>query len=293
MVVGAGSVAALAHVLQAYCGAGDEVVFAWRSFEAYPILVSLAGAQPVPVPLTPDARHDLDAMAAAITDRTRVVIVCSPNNPTGPSIRADDFAAFMEAVPSRVLVVLDEAYVEFVRDEDTVDGLAELGRHDNLLIMRTFSKAYGLAGMRVGYAAGPADLITPVRGCVTPFSITELASVAAMASLDAVDELLERVDRTVAERQRVLAAVREQGWDVPDAQGNFFWLPAGERTGDVVRRSPPPTRPSWPAPSRVRACASPSERPPRTTRCSRRCEPSMMAPWTGNSPECVAICTIA
>ena len=234
VVVGAGSVAALSHVLQAYCGAGSEVVFAWRSFEAYPILASLAGARAVKVPLTADARHDLDAMAAAITERTRVVLLCSPNNPTGPTIRADEFAAFMGKVPQNVLVVLDEAYVEFVEDDATVDGRVELDRHDNLILMRTFSKAYGLAGLRVGFAAGPADLIAPVRSCVTPFSITELASVAAIASLGAADELLERVQVTVGERKRVVAAVRELGWNVPDAQGNFLWLPAGERTADIA-----------------------------------------------------------
>lgn len=234
VVVGAGSVAVLAHVLQAYCGAGDEVVFAWRSFEAYPILVSLVGGVPVRVPLTAEARHDFAGMAGAVTERTRVVLLCSPNNPTGPSIRTDEFETFMAAVPSHVLVVLDEAYVEFVRDADTVDGLQALTRHDNLLVLRTFSKAYGLAGMRVGFAMGSAELIAPVRSCVTPFSITDLAGAAAVASLDARDELLERVARTVEERARVLAAVRELGWNAPDAEGNFVWLPAGERTGSIA-----------------------------------------------------------
>ncbi|MFW2512581.1 histidinol-phosphate transaminase [Demequina sp. SO4-13] len=234
VAVGGGSVAALQHVLQAYAGPGDEVIFPWRSFEAYPILTAVTGATAVTVPLTADARHDLGAMAAAVTEATRVMLLCSPNNPTGPSVRLDEFETLMASVPRRVLVVLDEAYVEFVRDGDTVDGLAALGRHPNLLIARTFSKAYGLAALRVGYVAGSEALIAPVRACVTPFSVSAPAQAAALVSLAARDELLERVDSLVAERARVVDALRESGWDVPDAQGNFVWLPAGERTGEIA-----------------------------------------------------------
>jgi histidinol-phosphate aminotransferase len=234
VVAGAGSVAVLAHVLQAYAGAGDEVVFAWRSFEAYPILTAIAGAEAVRVPLDDAARHDLDAMAAAVTDRTKVILVCSPNNPTGPAVHADEFIAFMERVPSHVVVVLDEAYGEYSRDPLAVRGASLLAERPNLMVLRTFSKAYGLAGMRVGYAIGSPELLAPVRAVVTPFSITEPAQAAAIASLDAVNELLERVATTVAERERVLAGVRALGWNAPDADGNFVWLPAGERTGDLV-----------------------------------------------------------
>lgn len=235
VVVGGGSVAVLAHILQAYAGPGHEVVYAWRSFEAYPILTTLVGATPVQVPLTADARHDFPALAAAITDATRVVLVCSPNNPTGPAVRADEFADFMDQVPSHVLVVLDEAYLEFVTDPAAVQGADVLGRWDNLLLLRTFSKAYGLASVRVGYAAGPADLISPVRAAVTPFSVSGVAQAAGLAALDAQDELLERVEGIVAERERVVAALRADGWDVPDAQGNFFWLPLGERAVPVAQ----------------------------------------------------------
>ncbi|MGC4175418.1 histidinol-phosphate transaminase [Demequina sp.] len=234
VVAGAGSVAVLAHILQAYAGAGDEVVFAWRSFEAYPILVAIAGAEAVRVPLDADARHDLDAMVAAITDSTKVVLVCSPNNPTGPAVHADEFAEFMARVPSYVAVVLDEAYGEYSRDPHAVRGADLLASYPNLLVLRTFSKAYGLAGMRVGYALGSPELLAPIRAVVTPFSITEPAQAAAIASLDAVDELLERVDLTAAERSRVLAGVRELGWDAPETDGNFVWLPAGDGTADVV-----------------------------------------------------------
>ena len=234
IAVGGGSVAALQHVLQAYTGPGDEVIFAWRSFEAYPILTQITGATPVEVPLAPSGRHDLDAMADAITDATRVILLCSPNNPTGPALRTAEVEAFLARVPSRVLVVLDEAYVEFVRDADVVNGRAALDRHPNLLIARTFSKAYGLAGLRVGYVAGDPELIAPVRTCVTPFSVSAPAQAAAIVSLAHQDELLERVERVVAERERVLPALAELGWDVPDAQGNFVWLPAGERTAQVA-----------------------------------------------------------
>ena len=141
--------------MQAYCEPGDEVVYAWRSFEAYPIAVTAAGATSVQVPVRADGHHDLDAMAAAITDRTRIVMVCTPNNPTGPSVTQAELDAFLARVPEHVLVVVDEAYVEFVRMADAVDGLATVRAHANVVSTRTFSKAYGLAGFRVGYAIAP------------------------------------------------------------------------------------------------------------------------------------------
>ena len=234
VVVGGGSVAVLAHILQAFAGPGDEVVFAWRSFEAYPILTLAVGAVPVAVPVDADARHDLEAMAAAISERTRVVLVCSPNNPTGPAVRADEFAKFMAAVPPGVLVVLDEAYLEFVTDPAAASGADVLGRWDNLLLLRTFSKAYGLAGLRVGHAIGDPELIAAIRAVVTPFSVNGLAQVAAIASLDAEPELLIRVKGIVAERERVSAALATDGWSIPDAQGNFFWIPAAAKTEELA-----------------------------------------------------------
>ncbi|WP_084079600.1 histidinol-phosphate transaminase [Demequina sp. NBRC 110057] len=236
VAVGGGSVAVLQHILTAYCAPGDEVLFAWRSFEAYPILTHIAGATPVMVPVTADGRHDLDAMIAAVSDRTKVAMLCSPNNPTGPALTRDEFARFMAAVPTSVLVVLDEAYVEFVTEADAVAGLEELPRHDNLLVLRTFSKAYGLAGARVGFALGSASLIAPVRACVTPFSVSSAAQAAALASLEPVaeQELLERVQQVVAERPRLRDGLRALGWDVPEAQGNFVWIPAGDRTVEIA-----------------------------------------------------------
>ena len=234
VVVGGGSVSALAHVLQAYAGPGDEVLFAWRSFEAYPILSLLTGAVPVTVPLDADARHDLPAMAAAVTERTKVVMVCSPNNPTGPAVHTEEFVAFMGAVPGHVVVVLDEAYLEYVTDPETVQGQDMIGSWPNLVVLRTFSKAYGLAGLRVGYAVAPAAIITAVRSCVTPFSVSGMAQVAALASIDATPELMKRVQGIVGERARVVAALTADGWNLPDSQGNFVWIAARERTAELV-----------------------------------------------------------
>lgn len=235
VVAGCGSVAVLGHILAAFCDSGDEVLYPWRSFEAYPIAVALSGAGSVQVPVRADGRLDLPAMAAAVTDRTRVVLVCTPNNPTGPAVHADELADFLAAVPSHVLVVLDEAYLEFVRDGQAPDGLAAAAEHRNVLLLRTFSKAYGLAGLRVGFAVGAPRLVAGVRAASTPFGVSHLAQLAALASLRASDELMDRVDRIVAERTRLLSGLREQGWQVPDTQANFVWLALGEDTARFAR----------------------------------------------------------
>ena len=160
------------------------------------------------MPVTADGRHDLDAMAAAITDRTRVVLVCTPNNPTGPAVTQSELDAFLAQVPSHVLVVVDEAYVEFVRMTDAVDGLATYRRHENVVLTRTFSKAYGLAGFRVGYAVAPAPIAAALRAVSLPFGVSTVAQAAAIASLEREDELLERVEALVAERTRVVDGLR-------------------------------------------------------------------------------------
>jgi histidinol-phosphate aminotransferase len=224
IATGTGSVAVLAQIVTAACDAGDEVVFAWRSFEAYPIVTQLAGAKPVMVGLDAEARHRLDAMFAAITDRTRVILVCTPNNPTGPCVGQAELEAFLDKVPSDVIVVVDEAYVEFVRDPDAVRGL-EVWRHrPNVVVLRTFSKAYGLAGLRVGYAVAHEPVAAALRKAAIPFGVNSLAQVAAIASLEASDELEVRVKELVAERERVVDALRAQGWDLADAQANFVWF---------------------------------------------------------------------
>jgi histidinol-phosphate aminotransferase len=230
--IGAGSVSILAQLILAAAGPGDDVVYAWRSFEAYPGLAAVAGAKSVLVPITGAGRHDLRAMADAVTDRTRAVIVCSPNNPTGPIVTQAEFDAFLERVPADVLVILDEAYAEFVTDADAVDGERVLasGSHPNVVVLRTFSKAYGLAGLRVGYAVGHSRILDAARSTAIPLSVTAQAEVAALASLDAEEELIERVASIAARRDELVAALREQGWRVPDAQGNFVWLSTGEET---------------------------------------------------------------
>jgi histidinol-phosphate aminotransferase len=243
VLVGAGSVSLLAQLIAAAAGPGDEVVYSWRSFEAYPGLVTVAGATNVPVPNRADHGHDLDAMAAAVTDRTRVVIVCSPNNPTGTIVTAAEFESFMSTVPADLLVLLDEAYSEFVRDEPdaverAVDGIGLLDRYPNLVVLRTFSKAYGLAGLRVGYAIGAAQILDAARSTAIPLGVTAGATAGALASLESATEaeLLARVEVIAERRDRLRAALIEQGWPIPVAQGNFVWLPTGPDTAAVAER---------------------------------------------------------
>jgi histidinol-phosphate aminotransferase len=230
VVVGAGSTGVLQQIITAHCDAGDEVVFAWRSFELYPLLVQLAGAVPVPVPLDPFDRHDLAAMAAAVTDRTRVVLVCNPNNPTGTALSPAELEAFLAAVPPHVLVVLDEAYLEYSSAGPT-DAIGLLRRHPNVCVVHTFSKAHGLAGLRVGYAVAAAPVADALRRAGMPFTVSALAQRAAIASLAARDELQERVALVRSERARVLATLRTLGFTAPDSETNFVWL----RLGDTGR----------------------------------------------------------
>jgi histidinol-phosphate aminotransferase len=236
LATGTGSVAVLYHLLQAACSEGDEVVYAWRSFEAYPIAVGLTGARDVQVPLTRQARHDLAAMRDAVTAATKVVLVCTPNNPTGPAAHRDELLELIEGVPPHVIVAIDEAYGEFVRDPDSVDALELAAGRENVVVLRTFSKAYGLAGLRVGYAVAPPPIAEGIRKCALPFGVSHVAQVAAVASLEAEDELLQRVDALVVERRRVVRALRDQGWSVPEAEGNFVWLPLGADSAEFAAR---------------------------------------------------------
>jgi histidinol-phosphate aminotransferase len=233
--VGAGSVAILAQLISAAASVGDEVLYSWRSFEAYPGLVTVSGATSVTVPNTPDHRHDLPAMAAAVTERTRVVIVCSPNNPTSTIVTQDEFDRFMALVPTTVLVVLDEAYIEFVTDPDAVRGIPLLSRYPNLVVLRTFSKAYGLAGLRIGYAVGPAYVMDAARAAAIPLSVIEFAQAAAIASLDNEAQLFDRVARIAALRDEVWRSLVDQGWQTPRPSGNFVWLPTGRQTAAAAQ----------------------------------------------------------
>jgi histidinol-phosphate aminotransferase len=232
--VGCGSSMLCQQLVSATCGPADEVLFAWRSFELYPIITQVVGTRRRTVPLRPDHSHDLAAMLNAITPATRLVFVCNPNNPTGTVVRGEELAAFLDAVPDGVLVVLDEAYHEFVTDPAVEDGMAlyhHQGRpRDNLAVLRTFSKAYGLAGLRVGYCVAPEPVTTALDAVAVPFSVNSLAQIAALASLDVEDELLAHCQGVVAERDRVRTELLAMGYPVPDSQANFVWLPLGEQT---------------------------------------------------------------
>lgn len=234
VVLGSGSVEVVSQLMRATAGGGDEVLFAWRSFEAYPMLARAAGAVPVMVPLTADHRHDLDAMLAAITDRTRLILVCNPNNPTGTTVSDAELDRFLSQVPAHIVVVIDEAYVQFNDRPDSPVGIEYFRRYPNVAVAHTFSKAYGLAGMRIGYAIAPERLGIALRKVAIPFGVTNLAQTAAMASLAAEAELQERVTALVTERERVVAAFVDAGFALPESKGNFVWLPLGEATTAVA-----------------------------------------------------------
>jgi histidinol-phosphate aminotransferase len=232
--VGCGSVSLCQQLIQITSSVGDEVLYGWRSFEIYPLQVRTAGATPVQVPLT-DYTFDLDAMLAAITDRTRLIFVCNPNNPTSTVVDPDALARFVEAVPPHILIALDEAYVEYIRDDMLPDSFGLVRAHSNVVVLRTFSKAYGLAGLRIGYAVGDPDIVTALGKVYVPFTATSISQAAAIASLDAADELLARTDAVVAERGRVTAALRDAGYTVPPSQANFVWLPLPRRAQEFAQ----------------------------------------------------------
>jgi histidinol-phosphate aminotransferase len=234
IATGCGSVAITEHLVRAVCVPGDEVVYSWRSFEAYPIITATTGVTSIKVPNTAEHGHDLPAMADAITDRTRLVLVCNPNNPTGTVVRRAAIDDFLDRVPQNVVVVLDEAYHEFVTDPEVPDGIAAYDDRRNVAVLRTLSKAWGLAGLRLGYLVAHPEVAAAVRKVVTPFSSSMLAQAAGLAALRADDEMRRRVAIVVSERERLLDGVRKVYPEVPDSQGNFVWLPLGDRTTEVA-----------------------------------------------------------
>lgn len=246
IVTGAGSLGALNQILKTFAGVNadgvqDEVIYAWRSFEAYPILVGIMGARSVQVPNLPDGAHDLDAMAAAVTDRTRLILVCTPNNPTGPAVTESQIRSFLAKVPATVPVVIDEAYFEFCAassipegEEPPLNGLDIYRDYPNVIILRTFSKAQGLAGLRVGYSISHPQITRHLRVAATPFAVSALAERAAVASIEHQEAVMARVRHIVAERERVTARLRELGYEFPGTYANFVWLPLGEQTGEFV-----------------------------------------------------------
>ncbi|RBY89896.1 histidinol-phosphate transaminase [Blastococcus sp. TF02A-26] len=241
VVPGCGAVMLCQQLAQSFNDPGTAIAFAWRSFEMYPLLAQVAGARSITVPLVPGRAggaadtHDLDALAAAVDESTRLVFVCNPNNPTGTAVRRPELERFLDAVPAQTLVVLDEAYREFVTDPDVPDGIELMRGRPNVVVLRTFSKAWGLAGLRVGYlvAEDPA-VADAVRRTHVPFSVSMLAQAAAVAALASEDEVRRRVAAVVAERDRLTAALRGRGFDVADSQANFVWLPTGERTAELA-----------------------------------------------------------
>lgn len=239
IVTGTGSLGALTQIINTFAGTDpsghqDEVIYAWRSFEAYPIVVRTAGAKDVTVAVTDDGRHDLPGMLAAITERTKVILLCTPNNPTGPALSHTETEEFLQQVPGNVVVVIDEAYQEFVRSSDPVDALDLYRRYPNVVVLRTFSKAHGLAALRVGYSIAGQSITQHLRKAAVPFGVNALAETAAIASLQNLEQVHERVQQIVEERQRVTTALADAGWQIPETQGNFVWLPLGEAAADFA-----------------------------------------------------------
>jgi histidinol-phosphate aminotransferase len=231
VAVGCGATSLIQQLVLATCDPHDEVVFGWPSFEAYPMLARIAGARSRPVPTSVDHALDLEAMAASVTGRTRLVFICNPNNPTGTVIGRDELLDFIESVPSTVLIVLDEAYRDFVNDDDVLDGMRSAAERDNVVVLRTFSKAYGLAGLRVGYALGAPTITAALRQVAVPFAVSTVAQIAAKASIDAHDQLAERCQAIAVERDRMYCELREVGYAGPASHGNFLWLPLGGWSG--------------------------------------------------------------
>ena len=233
ITVGAGSVGLLQQLFLTYVDPGDEVVYPWRSFEVYPVYTRLMNGTAVTVPLTSEHAFDLDAVAAAVTPATKLVLLATPNNPTGTALRTSEIARLLASVEPSTIVVVDEAYREFL-DPSYGDPVRELvPEHPNVVVTRTFSKAQGLAGIRIGYAVGHPDVIAAVDKTLFPFAVNAIAQAAGIAAIDAEAEIGQRVAAILAERSRVAAVLTAAGWELPDTQANFVYLPIGARTDEV------------------------------------------------------------
>jgi histidinol-phosphate aminotransferase len=232
VAVGNGSCEILLAAAEALCEPGAEILYAWPSFSIYPHLAALTGAREIRVPLAAGEVHDLEAMAAEVTAATQLAIVCNPNNPTGTHLPAAEVAAFCQRLPNHVTIALDEAYVEFQTDDDPDATLDLLAEFPNLVVLRTFSKVYGLAGLRVGFALGSARFRAAVDAVRQPFSVNALAQAAAAEAVLHQDDVARRVERTIAERLRVEEALHALGLATAATQTNFSWIDlggAGER----------------------------------------------------------------
>jgi histidinol-phosphate aminotransferase len=245
--VGPGTVGLLEQLLLAYAGPGDEVVFPWPSFIAYPQFTLLAGATVRETPLDAWA-VDVDAVLAAVGDRTRAVLIANPNNPTSTAVRTDALTRLVDGVPPDVLLVVDEAYREFVTDPDVPDALSRFADRPNVVVLRTFSKAWGLAGLRVGYLVADPAVVAAVDAALIPFAVSAPAQAAALAALEQAEEVARRAGLVVGERTRLAAALADRARAAPESQANFVWLPVGaaasplaqamERRGVVTRPFP-------------------------------------------------------
>jgi histidinol-phosphate aminotransferase len=229
VAVGNGSCELLLAAAEALCEPGAEILFAWPSFSIYPHLAALSGAREVRVPLAEGDLHDLDAMLAGVTATTQLLLVCNPNNPTGTYIGAERIADFCERVPGHVTVVLDEAYIDFQVHDDPDATVDLVDRFSNLVLLRTFSKCHGLAGLRVGYALCSPAFRAAVDAVRQPFSVNAIAQAAAAEAILHHEDVAERVERTVVERVLVEEGIRELGLETPDSQTNFSWVELGDR----------------------------------------------------------------
>jgi histidinol-phosphate aminotransferase len=237
VAIGNGSCELLLAACEALCEPGAEIVFAWPAFSMYPHLAALSGAREIRVPLADGDVHDLEAMLEEVTAATQLLLVCNPNNPTSTHIPAAEIAAFMERVPSHVTVILDEAYAEFQLHDDPDAGANLTKRFPNLVVLRTFSKVYGLAGLRCGYAIGSTKFRAAVDAVRQPFSVNLLSQAAAAEAIRHQDDVLDRVERTIAERVIVEAGIAQLGLEAPGSHANFSWIDLGDRDeADVVKR---------------------------------------------------------
>lgn len=232
VTVGCGSVGLIQQLFLTYVDPGDEVVTPWRSFEVYPIDTMLMGAEMVPVPLV-DGAFDLDGVAAAVTERTKLVLIATPNNPTGPAVSTDALRPMLERIPASTIVLIDEAYREFV-DPSFGDPVADLlPDFPNVVVTRSMSKAYGLAGLRVGYLVGHPDVVTEIDKTLLPFAVNLVAQAGALAAVRNRADYQPKIDLIVSERERVVAALTAAGWDLFPTQANFVYLELGDRTDEV------------------------------------------------------------
>jgi histidinol-phosphate aminotransferase len=237
VAIGNGSCELLLSAAEAMLEPGAEIVYAWPSFSMYPHLAAFTGARAIEVPLNDAQEHDLEAMAAEVTAATRILIVCNPNNPTATAIPVSRIDEFVSDLPRHVCVILDEAYVEFSLMQDPDESVALLAKHPNLVLLRTFSKVYGLCGLRVGYSLGPDDFRHAVDRVRQPFSVNALALVAAEEALVHQDEVARRVERTAVERLHVQDELAERSLEPTESHGNFSWFSLGERDEEEVMAS--------------------------------------------------------